>query len=62
MKSKSKTLQKEAAHTIRLGEFRSRRISKFQAKRELAGEERPTIEQAVNTLVDRALDLEAIPA
>lgn len=60
MKSKSKTAQKPAQHTIRLGEERRERIERFRAIKRVNGIKISTIDEAVNLLVDKALDLESI--
>lgn len=49
-----------AAHTVVLGQARRERIRRFCAQQELSGNERPTIPDAVNLLIDKALELELV--
>ncbi len=51
-----------ATHSVTLGQERSNKINRFRAKLEMAGEPRPTIAEAVNILVDKALELEGVNA
>lgn len=58
MSSKTKN---KGTHTITFGSTRKRRISQFCAKTEMESKPRPTIEEAVNRLVDLGLDSAGIP-
>lgn len=58
MSNKSKKTSGRSTATIDLGKARKERIADFRAKRHLAKQPIPTIEEAVNILVDKALELE----
>lgn len=62
MAKKSKNGASRGFSNINLGEARKRRIKKYRAKKELEGTPLPYIEDAVNALCDKSLDLEGIPA
>jgi hypothetical protein len=56
----SKTEQKRGLSQINLGEERKSRIRKFRAKMEMKGTTISSIDDAVNTLLDKALELERV--
>lgn len=58
MATKSKKASGSSKSNIDLGKERKRRISDFRAKKHLDGVIIPNLDQAVNMLVDKALDLE----
>ena len=62
MGNKSEKEHQSSKSNIDLGRARKERIELFRAKRLTARQPLATQEEAVNTLVDQALDAEGIPA
>lgn len=60
MAKKLKTTTRIAAHTIKFGEERKEKIERFRAIRRADGQVISTIDEAVNMLVDKALEVEGI--
>jgi len=60
MAKNHKRPQLTATHSVTLGKERSEKINRFRAKLEMSGQVRPTIAEAVNILVDKALAADGI--
>jgi hypothetical protein len=60
MNNKSKRASNRSAAIINLGKERKEKIRRFRAKEELSGNKITSIEEAVNILVDRALETETL--
>jgi hypothetical protein len=61
MSKKPQNAGRPAAHTIVFGEERAARIRRFCARLESApGGKRPTIPEAVNMLIDQALEVQEL--
>ena len=60
MANKSKKGSDRSTATIDLGKERKERITRFRAQKVIEGQPIPTIEVAVNILVDRGLEAEAL--
>ncbi len=61
MPNKSKKGAGASWSQLNLGRGRKDRIEKYRAKRLMAGQKITSIEEAVNILIDVALEAEAIP-
>lgn len=60
MAKKSKSGSSKGFSNINLGNERKGRIRKYRAKKELEGTQLPHIDDAVNALIDTALELEKV--
>ena len=59
MAKDSKRGDQSSRSVIDFGKERKKKIADFRAKRQLADKPIPTLEEAVNILVDKALELES---
>lgn len=60
MGQKAKNGGNRSTSTIDLGRVRKKRINLYRAQEEVKGTEYRTIDDAVNALLDKALDLEKV--